>query len=119
MTDAPIYSSIPQPMSGPINSPAPPSPLNEQPMLANDVQAMIDAAVNAAESKYAARVQSLEDQLEAARATSPVPGPVATHAAGPGDAVAPSWGLWHQEMSRAGNLTREVLTAVGIHDKAE
>jgi hypothetical protein len=121
MSETPIYGGMSQPQSGPIHPPEatgstavpPPQPVNPQPMLANDVQAMVDAAVNKVESKYAARVKSLEDQLEASRNPA-TGGPVATHAAGPGDAVAPSWGLWHQELSRAGKLTDNVLAMAGI-----
>jgi hypothetical protein len=121
MSETPIYSGISQPQSGPIHPPEatgsaavpPPQPVNPQPMLASDVQAMIDAAVNQAESKYAARVKSLEDQLEATRNPA-TGGPVATHAAGPDDTVAPSWGLWHQELSRLGRLTADVLAATGV-----
>jgi hypothetical protein len=117
----PIYDGMPQPPSGPIQPPEPtgsasvpaPSPVNPQPMLQSDVQAMIDAAVTQVESKYAARVKSLEDQLEATR--NPARGgPAATHAAGPDDSVAPSWGLVHQELSRLGKITDEIRSAVGI-----
>lgn len=108
--DPPIYGAMVTP-NQPTNAPPPPPPVNPQPNLAEDTQAMIDAAVARVEAKYADRIAALEEQLKTA--TLPA-GAVAEHGAGPGYDTAPSWGLWHQEMSRAGTIAEDVLKTAGI-----
>jgi hypothetical protein len=95
-----------------------PEPLNAQPNLTADVQEQINAAIAQVEAKYSERVKTLETELESRRNTGGPPSSgLAQNAGGPEYERAPVWGMIHQELARAGKLTDEILSAVGLIEK--
>lgn len=75
----------------------------------NDILRLIEDRVSQVESRNDAKIKALEqrhrDELKAARGLPSVDSRVPTHGGGPGDETSETWSQYHQELSRAGNLT--------------
>jgi hypothetical protein len=100
----PIFEQMQQPQA--------PLPVNPMDDLEARVAAMVKAQVDAVEQKYAAKIAEMQARLDTAQATPAHLIP--EHAGGPGLYLAATWSQWHQELSRDGKLTPEILRAAGI-----
>lgn len=109
----PIYGPTVSAMTNPGGAPESPPPMNPATDLDSQVAAIVNARLADIEAKYQDRIAALEQAVKDAQSgvvTSAHP----AHSGGPGLQHAQTWGQYYQELSKAGQLTEDILHKVGL-----